>query len=204
MKKKYLIAGLVVIGLGISGFAFAQAATGQLSACVKKNGEARFVISGYTKHDDCKNEERKVSWGTSVSESQSPRLKNGDGADLGELIGTFRDGGNVLVYVTYFEPENAVLTIASGVEDGSQNQYSHGTIEFDCLGRPYYTGSADASKPNNQSVFLGETVGTLNDKTYALTDDLKSVSVDCPALSGYVAREVHVPAIVSPVRIKND
>jgi hypothetical protein len=60
------------------------------------------------------------------------------------------------------------------------------------------------NRPNNQTVFLGETAGTLNDKTYALTDDLVSASVDCPALSGYVAREVHVPAIVSPVRIKND
>lgn len=200
MNKQYIIAVAVVLGLGIGGYAVAEVATSQLSACVKKNGEVRLIVPGFTKKDECKSEEKLVNWSSSGEQKMTARLKNGNGEDLGEIIGAHRDGGGELVYVTYYEPENVVLAVSTPI-DGSQYQISHGTVEFDCLGRPYFLNATDANRPNNQFAFFGEIVSTGNDRVFALTDDLRSVSVDCPALSGYVAREVQVPAIVSPVRV---
>ena len=61
MKNKYTIA-VMVLGLGISGYAFAQISGGQLSACVERNGESHFVLTGFTKKQVCEKGEQLVSW----------------------------------------------------------------------------------------------------------------------------------------------
>jgi hypothetical protein len=110
MKKKYLIAGLVVVGLGISGYAFAQVATGQLSACVSKDGETKFIVTGFTKKQTCGKGEQLMTW--NIAGTPCVQGPKGDQGNVGEQgpaglpgVGTklvLKDKGNQLlgIYLT--------------------------------------------------------------------------------------------------------
>jgi hypothetical protein len=71
VKKQYITAIAVVLGIGISGCAFAFIASNQLSACVSKDGEMRLIVSGFTKKQKCEKNEQLVSW--NVAGQQGPQ-----------------------------------------------------------------------------------------------------------------------------------
>jgi hypothetical protein len=79
MKNKYVVVVAVVLWLGIGGYAVAEVATSQLSACVSRNGETRLVIAGFTKKQACEKGEQLISWNT-----MGPKGDKGDTGLTGE------------------------------------------------------------------------------------------------------------------------
>lgn len=82
MEKQYIVAA-VVLGLGLSGYAFAQVATVDLSACVTNSGEAHLIIPGFTKKESCNKGEQLVTW--NIMGQQGPKGDQGDVGPQGPI-----------------------------------------------------------------------------------------------------------------------
>lgn len=71
-----VLASTVTVALIVGGtWAYAEVGSGQLSACVKKDGDVRVLIPGFT-GSNCKKDERLVRW--NITGPQGPKGEKGD------------------------------------------------------------------------------------------------------------------------------
>lgn len=96
MKKQYLIA-LLVVALGFGGYVFAQVSTGQLSACVSKNGETRLIITGFTKRNTCETGQQLVSW--NIQGLKGDKGDKGDTGDIGPQGAPAQFGTSTIAFI---------------------------------------------------------------------------------------------------------
>ncbi len=92
MKKQYIVAIAVLLGLGIGGYAVASVATSQLSACVAKDGDTRLIVLGFTKKQTCEKGEQLISWNTAgqqgpqgIAGPQGPKGDTGATGPQGQI-----------------------------------------------------------------------------------------------------------------------
>lgn len=78
------VAVLSTLALVAGGtWAFAQISGGVITACVKKNGETRIIIPGYTKNEECKDNAQLISW--NILGPQGPKGDRGDTGEQGPV-----------------------------------------------------------------------------------------------------------------------
>lgn len=144
MKNNIALPLLLSITLFVFGYvAYAQIATGQLSACVRQNGNVRFIVPGFST-TTCTSNEQEVTWniigpvGPQGVAGINLRLKDEAGNDFGSFIGV---EANVIIKA-FNESNNAILEFSSSYFPGGSGlilpskdyeYYSSG----DCSGELY-------------------------------------------------------------------
>ena len=134
--NKYLVASLLITGLGLTSFAFAQITNSQISACVSKNGETRLIVSGFTKKQACEKGEMMISLPMG-SASAKFHIYDSNNTDLGELVDIDvprnANGGDSTSYLGYSENINAYVRYFSNIAGSTvENLRYEGP---DCTGR---------------------------------------------------------------------
>jgi hypothetical protein len=208
---------LVVVGLGISGYAFAQVATGQLSACVSKDGETKFIVTGFTKKQTCGKNDRLVTWNSTTQSNKQFRVKDSVGTDFGELISY--DAEPQAKTTTYYEPEDIFLGIYQSSEPSSAF-ITLTSLDVAYFSAPGCSGNMYLSSDTYQGVRLQSAMilGSDYSKTYTASinslsnynvQSSKAASGDCTdsaptILKSYSLREISLPALVGPIYYVKD
>ena len=79
--NKYITIGILLIVVIGGSYVYAEQINNDVSVCVKKNGEARFNVFGFTKKQSCGENEVKIGM-----PGKSAHLYDGNNRDLGQLI----------------------------------------------------------------------------------------------------------------------